>query len=534
MNRLCLILTFLAISIINMAQTIPFDFELDIIPKSIPNLPGIHSYAYAESNGKWLIIGGRRDGLHARQPFNAFPESSNNTDLLVIDPQSTQIWSASASQLPISIAEQLQSTNMNFHQDDDTLFIIGGYAFSQTVQDHITFPNMTSLIVSDVINAIVSGNPISPYFKQITNQNFAVTGGHLGKIDNTFYLVGGHRFDGRYNPMGNATYTQTYVDGIRKFEIDNSGNQLSFSNYSVITDQVHLHRRDYNLVPQIFPNGDEGYMISSGVFQINADLPFLYPVEITSGGYNPITSFNQYLSNYHSPKVGIYDNQNNTMHSLFFGGMSQYYYNNGNLIQDVSVPFVRTISRVSRDAIGNLQEIVFPNEMPALLGTSAEFIVKKSIPHSENGVLIISGNTPDSLLIGHILGGIKSTELNPFTVNNTGATSAYNGIFEVWLKKNSINNVQLIDGSNPFHVSIYPNPSINKMELEVGIPYDGRLSLLITNIDGQLINSKNFDVTKNEKLYIETDELSLDSGTYFFNFVFENKYSHIEKIVILE
>jgi hypothetical protein len=38
---------------------------------------------------------------------------------------------------------------------------------------------MTSLIASDVVNAIVSGNPISPYFKQITNQNFAVTGGHL-------------------------------------------------------------------------------------------------------------------------------------------------------------------------------------------------------------------------------------------------------------------------------------------------------------------------------------------------------------------
>ena len=151
------------------------------------------------------------------------------------------------------------------------------------------------------------------------------------------------------------------------------------------------------------------------------------------------------------------------MHSLFFGGMSQYYYNNGNLIVDNAVPFVKTVSRVSRDATGNLQEIVFPNEMPALLGTGAEFISNKNIQHSENGVLFISGNTPDSLLIGHILGGIKSTELNPFTVNNTSATSAYNGIFEVWLKKNSINNVELIDGSNPFHISIYPNPSINQI-----------------------------------------------------------------------
>jgi hypothetical protein len=531
MKRLPLFL-FIANSLLNFAQTIPFDFEIKVIPKAIPNLPGVHSYAYAQSNGKWLIIGGRRDGLHARQPFNAFPEANNNTDIIVIDPQSTQIWSSSINQLPASIAEQLQSTNMNFHQVEDTLYIIGGYAYSQTAQDHITFPNLTTLIVSDLINAVISGNSISSYFKQITNQNFAVTGGHLGKIGDTFYLVGGHRFDGRYNPMGNATYTQSYVNGIRKFEIDNSGSQLSISNYSSITDQVHLHRRDYNLVPQIFPNGDEGYMISSGVFQVNADLPFLYPVEITSTGYNPITTFNQYLSNYHSPKVGIFDALNNTMHSLFFGGMSQYYYSNGNLVEDVSVPFVKTISRVSRDSNGNLQEVVFPNEMPALLGASAEFIANKDIQHSENGVLFISSNSPDSLLIGHILGGIKSTELNPFTVNNTNVTTAYNGLFEVWLKKNALNEVQLIDGSNPFNISIFPNPAQKQMEIESFVPYDGRLNVLITNIDGQLVQSIRFDLTQNEKLTINTDELNLKEGTYFFNFVFDNKYSRTEKIIL--
>jgi hypothetical protein len=29
------------------------------------------------------------------------------------------------------------------------------------------------------------------------------------------------------------------------------------------------------------------------------------------------------------------------MHNLFFGGISQYYYNNGTLIQDDTVPFVK-------------------------------------------------------------------------------------------------------------------------------------------------------------------------------------------------
>jgi hypothetical protein len=60
---------------------------------------------------------------------------------------------------------------------------------------------------------------------------------------------------------------------------------LSINNYTSITDGVHLHRRDYNLLAQVFPNGELGYTISLGVFQINADLPFLYLVDIKASGY---------------------------------------------------------------------------------------------------------------------------------------------------------------------------------------------------------------------------------------------------------
>ncbi|WP_412781619.1 hypothetical protein, partial [Aeromonas diversa] len=78
---------------------------------------------------------------------------------------------------------------------------VGGYAFSVTANDHVTFNKLTSVNVPNLINAVMSGTTIVPYFKQITNDVFALTGAQLGKIGNTFYLVGGHRFDGRYNPM---------------------------------------------------------------------------------------------------------------------------------------------------------------------------------------------------------------------------------------------------------------------------------------------------------------------------------------------
>ena len=41
-------------------------------PYAIPSLPGLHSFAAAQYQGKWILIGGRIDGLHQRQPTTSF------------------------------------------------------------------------------------------------------------------------------------------------------------------------------------------------------------------------------------------------------------------------------------------------------------------------------------------------------------------------------------------------------------------------------------------------------------------------------
>ncbi|MFN2396531.1 MAG: hypothetical protein ABR597_12685, partial [Bacteroidales bacterium] len=489
MNKVSNIATFLLLAFsLNVLSQNSFNYEVSLVPVSVTNLPGLHSYVYAQYQGKWLVIGGRKDGLHARQPFNSFPASQNNTDIYVIDVAGNQFWLSSLNVLPTGIKEQLQSTNMNFYQDQDTLYIIGGYGFSQVADDHITYPDLTTVNVPDLINAIQNNETITPYFKQIHDDIFAVTGGHLKKLNDLFYLVGGHRFDGRYNPMGNPTYTQTYTNQIRKFSIDNSGTQLSFDNYVAITDPVHLRRRDYNLLPQIFPNGEQGFTISSGVFQINADLPFLYPVDIKENNYTPITTFNQYLSNYHSAVACLYDSINNNMHSVFFGGISQYYYQNGNVIQDDLVPFVKTISRLTRDANGNLTEYQLPVEMPALQGSSAEFIPNLDLPHYSNEVFQLHEISQSTFMIGHIYGGIISPTLNPFASNQTNTTSADNTIYEVWLTVNplSINEFE-IDGKNPYDLTVYPNPLDNEFSVQFNVENTVKTSYLISDNRGQII-----------------------------------------------
>jgi hypothetical protein len=472
-----------------------FQYHIKLEPITVPIMPGVHSFAKAEHNGKWLIIGGRLDGLHARQPFNAFPENQNNTEVMVVDVENGQYWSSSVGVLLTSIQEQMQSTNLNFTQRADTLYIAGGYAYSATEQSHITFPYLTTIDVPGLIDAVINNTDITPYFKQVQDDIFAVTGGHLASMDDTLMIIGGHRFDGEYNPMGHNTYVQTYVNGIRKFTVDNTGAQPSFSNYSEILDPVHLRRRDYNLVPQIFPDGTEGFMISSGVFQQNVNLPFLYPVDIDANGYYPNTSFNQYLSNYHSSTLSLHHADSNEMHNLFFGGMSQYFYQNGTLIEDTDVPFVNTISRVTRYSDGTLMEYQNPTEMPGLKGASAEFFTNKMLPQNNEGVIHLEQISSDTIIAGYIVGGILSPTENPFTNNNTGVTEADPTIYRVKLIYDKSLSLENIDGKNPYSFKVFPNPAKQNISISFELDKHADVDYFITDTAGKIVKQGTFENT---------------------------------------
>ena len=49
-----------------------FNHTIKLEAQNIPNLGGVQAFAHAEYQGKYLIIGGRLDGLHRRQPFATF------------------------------------------------------------------------------------------------------------------------------------------------------------------------------------------------------------------------------------------------------------------------------------------------------------------------------------------------------------------------------------------------------------------------------------------------------------------------------
>jgi hypothetical protein len=414
------------------------------------------------------------------------------------------------------------------------LYIIGGYGYSNTAGDHITYPNLIAVKVPEVIHAILNGGSIAPYFRQISDELFAVTGGYLNKVSNTYYLTGGQRFEGRYNPMNNPTFTQEYTNSIRKFTISDNGTDLIVTHLQAITDEVNLHRRDYNVVPQILPNQQEGLTAFSGVFQVGADLPFLNCVNIDSSAYYVNNDFSQYYNHYHCANIPLYSATTNEMHNLFFGGISQYYDSAGVLVQNNDVPFVKTIARVTRDANGIMAEYKLPVEMPALLGAGAEFI-PTDVPVYPNEVIKLDALTSDSTLLGYIYGGINSTEPNIFWVNNGTQSIASNGVFKVFLIKSSQVNVDELNtqSTGSLHLQVYPNPNDGVFSVKFNLNGKTKIRLIISDMNGKVLeDSVVGQLNIGENTLLRTVENLSNGGIYFITV--ETSYEKVTQKIIIE
>lgn len=468
------------------------DYQLIIEDVSFDGLPGVQSFAAGQYDNKWLIIGGRTDGLHRRQPWASFWEQDNNKNIFVIDPAAQQVWSADMSALPPTIYEQLQSTNMSFEQRGEVLYIIGGYGYAASADMHLTHPFLTAVNLPEVMAAVINGEPLTPHFRQIQDARLQVTGGYLGNMQNYFYLVGGQKFMGLYNPMGpnhGPGFVQEYTNQIRKFRIADDGQNLSIEDYSAVTDSLELHRRDYNLAAQVFPDRSLGFTAFSGVFQYEVNLPWLNTVDILEDSYVANHNFNQYLNQYHTAHLSAYDWEQNLMYTVFFGGISRFRPDaSGNLIDDQQVPFVHTISLVERNADGQMTERKI-GEMPALMGSGAEFLPNPALEQYENGVINLNSLEGEDILLGYVFGGIESTQSNIFFFNTGEQSTASNRLFAIRLTKATTQSTDRPSLVNDFNV--FPNPNReDRFTVSLTLTQKANLTLDLLNNYGSILRSE--------------------------------------------
>ncbi len=497
------------------SQGSPFQIALE--PMEIKGMPGLHSFAFGQAAGEWLLLGGRVDGLHRRQPFAAFDSAGHNYQLVVVSPSLSKVWTADMTGLSVSIQEQLSATNPQFHQLGNTLYVVGGYGYSATLGDHKTFEYLTVIDVMAAIAAIKSGGDLAPHFKQFEDSRFAVTGGQLAPLYDRLYLVGGHRFGGRYNPMGpdrGPGFVQEYNHWTLPFFV--AQDTVHFE--QGIRDEVYLHRRDFNLMPQILQNGREGLTAFSGVFQYKADIPYLHCVDLEEGILTHNPGFQQHYQQYHCPKVPLYSKSRAEMHNLFLGGIGEYYDSAGVHVLDCNVPFVKTVARVTRDRNGILREYKLPIEMPDYLGASAEFIPLPDLPQYPNGVLKLDELQMEKTLIGYIVGGIKSSDDNIFWANEGTHSIANTQILRVFLSKSATAPAddENLQSSSPLQLEVLPDPFKALLRVDFVNPTAGDVSLVFKNAKGKFVLKKTYAALKAGPQHLDLPCKALKKGGRFF------------------
>ncbi|CAN5499118.1 hypothetical protein BH11BAC2_BH11BAC2_12880 [soil metagenome] len=506
-------------------------FDVSLVPTTITDLPGAHSFAFGKWDGKWIIIGGRLNGLHGFQPPFGFPFNSANSQIYIIDPDFQQVWDTTTSNLSQELIDHVSSSAFEFVQRDSMLYIMGGYGYNTNLNSFITFPNLTAVNLSSLVNAVINQGDISPSFRQLTDSNLLVAGGHAAWMDSTCYLVFGHRFDGRYDKQDTTGFfVQEYTHQIRMFQINDDGVNLSLSNYATLTDTANFRRRDYNLIPQIFPDGSSGLTAFSGVFRENMNLPYFHPVNIHAGTYEVDTVFNQYLNHYDSGVMPIYDANFNAMHNVFFGGMAMYTYDTltNTYPVDSLIPFVKTISRVTRWANGAVSEIKLPVEMPSLQGTNALFIPDPAIPLINNEIINLNLLPSGSVRAGFLLGGIESP-LNNISDIDPSLTWAVSTLYEVYINKQSSTGLTSL-GNEKISAQLTPNPASSETQLEIHFAHSGFLHAELRDITGRVIK-----VICHKKIgegghVFRIDLADLAPGMYAVNCELDGNYTSLKLI----
>ena len=513
---LCLLLFFFNSNVFT--QSLNFGVSLEEI--SIENSPSLHSGAYAKWDNKWILIGGRTNGLHGFLPPFAFPSSGINNAIYIVDPLNNQTISTSTNVLPNQIEEAITCSNMQFYQQDSILYMLGGYGWSDSINDFRTFNTLTIIDIPSLVSNIEQQVDINACFRQISDSVLAVCGGALQKIDSTFYLVFGHKFDGRYDQkIQGGFFTQEYTNQIRTFKLQDDGVNALLIDYNFIEDTSNFHRRDYNLVPQFFNDNSYGFTAFSGVFQYGINIPYFNLVDITPFNYSVNDSFYHHLANYHCAVMPLYDG--NTMHTVFFGGSSMYYIDSisNSMLLDSLVPFVNTISVVSRYADGTIIENSLSNKMPGLLGTNAYFIPNENIT-LQGGIIDLNNFSSDSLHVGYIIGGIKSPMPNISKID-ASMSEASSHIYKVYIQ----NTVNIDEYDTPIQFTCYPNPTSDNIIIDI-VPYQ-ESKIEIYNSKGVLLQSIS---SESEKTYINTIELK--NGIYLVK-VGNKSYTAVKKVMVI-
>lgn len=437
---------------------LPFKISIQQANFSLPS--GLQSYVSAIDEGKWLLLTGRTNGLHDfNNDNNNFPPNKQNVVVYVVDPQTGSLWSKSladpSSGLSQSQIDLLSVTSAQSYQNDDTLYVVGGYGVDSATGLFSTKSSLTAIDIPGLMHWVVhpsSGETAAQHIRQIFHPLLQVTGGFMSQVDShkPTLLIFGQNFKGFYLPSSNGDYTEQ----VRCFRIIDNGEQLYVLPLPSEDPNPNYRRRDLNVVPIIKKGSssyEQAFVALSGVFTLEGGA-WTVPVEISATGKtfmaDPTSpfAFKQGMNNYACPTIGLFSRKSNDMYIVVLGGISYEFFSGNVLMSDPDLPFINQVTTIQIDKHDHYQQYIMEGQYPVILstgphpgnpllfGAGAQFFPADNLSAYSNGVFQLDKFKGSRVLLGYIVGGIQST-LPDTLVSTDSAASPY--IFSVFLEPQS-------------------------------------------------------------------------------------------------
>jgi len=426
-----------------------------IIEKTNFQLPvGFHSGLVGVYKGLWIFIAGRINGLHGFGISNNFPADAQNTSIYVVNPTTGLVTSRSLKDSSSGLTQQqidtLTVTSPQGYQEDNTLFMSGGYGVDTATGTFGTKPVLTAIYLPGIVEWVTQpGNKhysVANNIRQIYNPVFQIAGGEMFKLGNITQLVFGQNFDGDYTDGSNGNYS----DQVRQFQIKRDDGQFSVAIYNAKPNNPDpsFRRRDLNVVPALLNNNNHlqyGLVAYAGVFTTSSGV-WTVPVVINDtsdpmmADPNSPTTFKQAMNQYVCATASLYSRKYMSMYHIFFGGISYGFFSNSVFQTDSEIPFINQVTTVQMDKNGNFTQYLMDSQYPVipstgsnpgnplLFGAGAYFIANNILQYPNT--VISLDNIRKPTVIGYIVGGIQSTLPNT-NVNSDSSASPY--VFKVTL-----------------------------------------------------------------------------------------------------
>ena len=169
-----------------------------------------------------------------------------------------------------------KATNLQHFQDDNYLYLTGGYGENDSISnDNLlerfdTYADIARIDIDGMISDIVANASAEKVNTNIIygfDELARATGGELYKLDDYFYLAGGHVYKGIFSVKRNNTITPTsqkYLNSVHRFKLSEIDGRLKLSDFSKITDgfsddSTQFRRRDLPVTPSINFNSDSSW-----------------------------------------------------------------------------------------------------------------------------------------------------------------------------------------------------------------------------------------------------------------------------------